>query len=620
MGKRLSKEEALILASKFSSRGELAKTNRPLYSRLYRNEWLDEAFPADAVYRNHTKESVLKVAKTFKTLSDFRKADQTAHAALTRYDAMDELRKSVPESYFDRTRKYTKESVTELASHYSTKMEFRNAHPSAYVLANKNGWMRDACPHMEAKPRTAWTPEMVWSEVAKHSTLAEFTKNGKGAIHGARKFGLMAEIRNSYGTKDPWTRETAASAALLYSTRGEFWQLASGAARFSQHQGDDFYERICAHMPAVRPSERTDAEIIAIGATHVSNAAMLRGDPHAYQSAKHRNLLMQITEARITRAMPSLEELPALLMEAASYDFHYRFSMEAPETVSKLKKLGKYEDATAHFTVWERLSEEKVREIAKTVSSRSELERVYGRGPYDEAKRLGILDEILPVVSIVKWTRETILQEVEKHVGSLNTFRMRAEGAFEAATRLGLIDEIKGMLSHFERISYTPEMVTEIAKQYKTRKAFKFAKKGAYKAAKRFEILDLVCDHMPKRHQVHHDGVFLYQYTHPEGFVYVGITSDPASRHYTHRTESHNVMAMFLAEHGEPELHTRYSEYDDTFHAHPMLRTSAERLESRTIRRLSAEGWLVTNKMHNPQFDHKTGKYAWECADMSLAA
>ena len=101
------------------------------------------------------------------------------------------------------------------------------------------------------------------------------------------------------------------------------------------------------------------------------------------------------------------------------------------------------------------------------------------------------------------WTLER-LKEVAFKFDSRVKFKEEYSGAYSSARRKGLLNEVLG---HIElkakgRDYWTDELIHKIAKQYKTRVAFKKGNAAAYSAAQRYGLLKKVTKHMTRLRQL----------------------------------------------------------------------------------------------------------------------
>jgi hypothetical protein len=86
----------------------------------------------------------------------------------------------VRENAWTRSRKliWTKDAILVDAKKYKRKIEWRKKSPSAYVIAKRNGWLKEASVHMmpspKGQPPSKWTKSAVLREAAKYQSKSEW--------------------------------------------------------------------------------------------------------------------------------------------------------------------------------------------------------------------------------------------------------------------------------------------------------------------------------------------------------------------------------------------------------------------------------------------------------------
>lgn len=301
--------------------------------------------------------------------------------------------------------------------------------------------------------------------------------------------------------------------------------------------------------------------------------------------------------------------------EALKYSMRSKFNKANGSAYQAAVRLGILDEVCVHMVnppVRESWNPTKVAAKASKHTTRKEFEKE-DRKAYVAARRLGILDEVCAHMEPVResWDRNRVTTEASKYTTRI-AFYKGSPKAYGAAHRNRWLEEVCTHMGAV-RESWDRDRVAAEAMKYQTRKEFEKGSGRAYRAARRLGILDEVCIHMPK-FAGHSDApTNLYIYLHPEAYAYVGITNDRDTRHKDHKESGRNPESKFLAQDSEPHYFTRFVEYKDTFEPFAIEdRKTAERLERFYIRKLAKDGWKVTNKAHNPQYDNATGKYDWE--------
>jgi len=94
---------------------------------------------------------------------------------------------------------WTKERVLESASKYKTQAEWRSSEPSALAIATKKKWLEEATKHMTSSRPTQreigyWTKERVFEDARKYKSKGEWMKNSRGAYSKAYRNGWLVEV------------------------------------------------------------------------------------------------------------------------------------------------------------------------------------------------------------------------------------------------------------------------------------------------------------------------------------------------------------------------------------------------------------------------------------------
>lgn len=90
---------------------------------------------------------------------------------------------------------WTKDSILLDAKKYQYLKDWRINSPSAYSIAQKNGWMNDVSSHLIRKiiPRNTWTKELVFEEAKKYTSRTEWSKKHSRTYKAALRNGWDKE-------------------------------------------------------------------------------------------------------------------------------------------------------------------------------------------------------------------------------------------------------------------------------------------------------------------------------------------------------------------------------------------------------------------------------------------
>lgn len=147
-----------------------------------------------------TKERCELEAKKYSTKTQFQKNERGAVNAAIQHGWYEEITSHMtlkkktngdkPDGY------WTKERCTKEAKKYKSKTEFRKSNGSAFTAAYQKGWWNEISAHMIVKRTTDghWTKENCWKEASKYQLKSDF-KNGCGSAYLiANRQGWLDEI------------------------------------------------------------------------------------------------------------------------------------------------------------------------------------------------------------------------------------------------------------------------------------------------------------------------------------------------------------------------------------------------------------------------------------------
>ncbi len=228
-------------ASKFSTRLDFRNNASPYYTSAHRNGWLDNVcshmnlqgslymrhvykviFDDNSVYigltfnfnkrkSDHLSRSNSAVYKHIKETGSHPNFELITENLLSREDAI-KLECELIDEYksygFNVLNKqkggglggsiiiWTIDRVKEEALRYTKRNDFRLKSPSAYMAANRNGWLNEFCSHMidGRKPNGYWTIDMVKEEALKYNSRNGFEKGSSSSYQIAHKNGWIDDV------------------------------------------------------------------------------------------------------------------------------------------------------------------------------------------------------------------------------------------------------------------------------------------------------------------------------------------------------------------------------------------------------------------------------------------
>lgn len=331
------------------------------------------------------------------------------------------------------------------------------------------------------------------------------------------------------------TKEELASIAIKYKSKKEFREKEPYAYNSILHRG--LLKELCGHMENFGVL-RSNEELAAIASNYFTLKEFREKEVAAYSLITLRGLLKELCghmkRGTISYTDKELEE------RASKYDDLKEFRKKEKRAYAQIcarglrKKLcGNMKSYINHRT------DEEIAEIALKYHYREDF--IKNDGPaYGVARKRGILDK---VCSHMEWKR-------------------KPHGY------------------------WTKERCHEEAQKYKTRKEFSKANKAAVAAASRQGWLDEICSHMKpvgnwfKRK--------IYAFTFTDGYAYVGLAQDPASRYKQHTIRDKRSPVL-------KHIEKTGSSFEYTILTDWVHKDIAGKIEDDFIEKYKAEGWKMLN-------------------------
>jgi len=363
---------------------------------------------------------------------------------------MKELIKTVLKNFIsEQQQKWTKNMLSDEASKYNSRVEFRNGSTNAYRAAlridkKEPGFFDDITKHMNILWQKKWDWERIFNEAKKFKTKLEFKKNAINAYNAAYDHGYMEKLTNmlNWPTPNSWTKENVEQVAKQYTTKVDFQKNEPSAYQMAWR--NKWIDDVTKHMiPVGNLVKRMiyawefPNKTVYVGLTgNIKN----RSWAHLNQPKSPVFRYMESTGLK-----PKMVEITNKYIDVAD--------AQAEEENTKLKYIE---------NGWEVLNK------AKT----------------------GALGG-----SIVKWTPEEIENESKKYTTRVD-FIKNSPGAYNAAKKMGIYDKISSHMDWIGGIQWTYDMLKKEAEKYKTRSEFVKGNKNAYGAARKKGILDDITKHM----------------------------------------------------------------------------------------------------------------------------
>lgn len=404
-------EEACAHMKKKGSRYE-----RAIYAFVFDNKsvYVGLTFDYDTRYREHLSQGGIVATQLEKHDAEFVEYGEwydLDQAAVAEIEAIEEYRRrgwtilnrNKAGGVGSYPRKWTEESVHELAQRYKTVKGFRRYHPGAYTVACRKGWWQQISEHMtKAVEHGKWTLETLTLEAQKYSTRREFEIKNVGAYSAARKKGLLdqvcAHMERQVNPGGYWTKERVLQEARKYQTRVAFQKGARAAYQKAWKMG--WIDDVCVHMKDLRKPDGywTRKRIAEVAKKYKTRVEFMRGEVSAYNRASKNDWLDEVcAHMELLRKPNGYWTYKTILAEAKKY-----------ETLKEFRN--------------------------------------GSSGAHDAAQAMGLMPELHSILRADKkpngyWTYERVLKDAKQYT-SRKEFMQKSCSAYGKAQKMGWLDKV----------------------------------------------------------------------------------------------------------------------------------------------------------------------------------
>lgn len=445
-----------------------------------------------------TKERCREEALKYSRRKDFQRGRGSAYSAAIRHGWLDEICEHMKSTIKPRGY-WTKKRCFEEAHKYNSQQEFQEKAGGAFTALKRNGWLKEACAHMEDDKHMPgyWTKERCREEAKKYSTKSAFRKGCQGAYGSAWKNGWIDEIcdhMNQTQTRGYWTLERCIEEGKKYSRRIDFRKNGKGAYNAAYVNG--WLEDVCFHMD--KPHQYSIEECREIALKYKVERYWRINQSASWLQAQKNGWLPELTAHMKKMHQYTKEEC---LEVAKKYTTRKEFLELAPQYY--------YRACAKHWR----------NEICKHMERQGNLERrkIYVFEFSDKYAYIGLA---MNPENREKQHLSTNTSSVFKHIEDTGckeyVFKVLSDdflSSNQAAEEEKMINEYRekgwnminirpgGDLGYIPR-KYTKEYCANIAKKYQYRCDFIKGDKASYEGARRYGYLDEVCAHMKPKLQM----------------------------------------------------------------------------------------------------------------------
>ncbi len=442
---------------------------------------------------------------------------------------------------YTKNKKWTKQSLIELASQYDTLSEFCKDNVSAYSVAVRMGINGEVFSHLVKnfrKSKFSKYPEdngFLFEEASKYKTKKEFKLNNSKLHRVSYNRGLLPIMfpnDNSNYFRDIYVflfhNTNVAYVGLTCNIKERYYthntNNKSPVYRYIQQTKEPFEFKILTDNPLPKhDAAKKECEYIreyslnGWSLLNISKGGNLGGgiliwdynklketallydtkvdfrkyNSKAYHSAVRMGIIDDIC-GHMIKLYPNWTD-DELFAEGIKYSTKGEFQKNSINAYNQSRRRGILEEVCSHMTSpYVKWSFELLRDEAKKYNTRSEFQKNFP-GAYESAFNKGILDDICSHMVIMKnfWSVDEII-EIAKNYDSIASLRKDYESVYRKATKLGIITELFNYQKKGPICNWTYDKLIEVSKTCKNRSELQRKFHGAYNFAKKSNYLDII--------------------------------------------------------------------------------------------------------------------------------
>jgi hypothetical protein len=426
-----------------------------------------------------SKEIIQDIASKYDNIKDFREKDKRALEVAYEKGWFDEVTQHIT----GHNTRWTIDNIKKEAEKYKTRLEFHDKSPKAYQAALRYKVIDDVTRHMES-PYESWSLDKLQKEALKYNNKHEFENGSPNAYAAARRKGLIDDITKHMSDLNiKWTKDMVYAEAIKYDNKPEFMKNSPKAYRASVYNG--WYEDVTKHMKVLGNTHKRLVYVYEfpdntayIGLTFNKDK---RNNQHMETGpvSNHIKKTGLIPELKII-SDDYIDSIDAQNLEKCTLDL-YKENGWVTLNTAKTGGLG------SCARVW---TKDMVTKEALKYEFRNDF-KTKNIGAYSAALRNGWLDEVCSHMKVTKinWTKDMLSKEALKY-NTKHEFLKKIPKAYQAARKKGWLDDITKHMVNNRGVQWTPELVFDVAKNYKTKGELRKNNVNAYGAARRLGLLN----------------------------------------------------------------------------------------------------------------------------------
>lgn len=266
---------------KYKDQVELKIKDKRLYFYLVNRKLLSKYFPRP--YFKHTKEKIIKLIKSCKTVAEFRRKYPGAYESAQNQGFLKEIIGNKPQNSYTY---YTKKDILSIAKKYSTMTEFAAHESIAYIQAKKLNIL--SLIKKRLKPKIVVNKKLTIEDIAKivrqYTDFYKFKKEHPfivAKLYRLKRLDLLSHMRDKNKLN---SISNLQKRARNYKTRSEFCSLDHAGYMMATRLG--VLDKVCAHMIRKKKDKYTKNEVIKVAKEYSRRGDFLKANRKVYYQAK----------------------------------------------------------------------------------------------------------------------------------------------------------------------------------------------------------------------------------------------------------------------------------------------------------------------------------------------
>ena len=449
-----------------------------------------------------TPESAIKEARKYQYRSDFQKASPGGYACVLRMRLMPRL-----ESHFKKKRgdnHWSVEKISRIARRFKTRSDFHRLESAAYNQARRLKILDEVCSHIKRTSALPgyWTKEKVLEESKKFESRTAFIRGAPGAYRAAVRLEILSEAYAHM--RRVGSKYQRAIYAFEFPDRSVYVGLTY-----------DYDRRYAEHLSKTKilisKIAKMDHKFVRFDKWYSNDEAALK---EAIKIEEYRLAGWTILNTAKPGGLGKDKVWTAGLVRSRAKKFKslYDFRTKDRKAYSAAFRLGILSQISKHLEprikrvgFWKPGT---IRAEALRYRTRTQF-RKGCHSAYEAARRLGILDRVCRHMAHVQvpsgyWTEERI-KKIARRYKNYAKFLRSEPAAVSAARKRGILERVSKDLKRSRTAPgfWTQDRIRNEALRYLHRGDFFNNSTAAYNAARNLKILDAVCAHMSPKIREH---------------------------------------------------------------------------------------------------------------------